>query len=352
VEVIENKSPDRPLALREHIVRIVSGDSLGLVSPAEEIELVSDTAGTLYVLDPGSQRVIRLAALEGPIDVWGGKGGGPGELQDPVALSVDTSGALAILDAGRMAIQRFSRTGTPLDPVPFSALTSGFTDLSFMGDGAVIERRLRSGEAWRRQLLFARGRDTILIGEEAPEPLNPVAYPGCHIVATPASPVFASRMRWTASRSGVAVASGPEYDIQLYRGPQSRRLVRRSIKPRPATRELALRALGQGYTFHLGRHGDCVVSAAELLEKAGMANVIPMVSRLYLNRDQSLWVERTVIPGEARLIDLFDSTGSYMGTLTGDHLFPEAAGPGSTLAAIRPDSLGVADVVLFRMERD
>jgi hypothetical protein len=349
---IENGGQDRPLAMRQQIVRILRGDSLALVSSADEIRLASDASGTLYILDPGSQRVLRLDSLAGPIDVWGGKGGGPGELQYPASLSVDISGTLAVLDGGKMAIQRFSSDATPLDPVPFSSLVSGFGSLSYTNMGAVIERRRVTGESWQRQLLFATGLDTTLLMESEPEALHPVAYPGCHIVATPASPVFAPQLHWIATHSGVAIARGPEYEVRLYHGPHLSRVVRRSITPRPATRKLALLVLGQGHTFHMGRYGDCVVSAAEMLEKAGMADVIPLINGLYLDRDRSLWVEREVIPGEPRLIDLFDTAGMYMGTLTGDHLFPQATGPSGTLAAVRSDSLGVADVVLFRMQGD
>jgi hypothetical protein len=95
------------------------------------------------------------------------------------------------------------------------------------------------------------------------------------------------------------------------------------VPPRAATKELATQDLGEGQRWFIGAR-PCVLPAAEIVERQGIAPTIPVIKRLSMAEDGTLWVERWTLKGEPPLRDLFDPSGAYLGTLTGDLAWPQA----------------------------
>jgi hypothetical protein len=350
IEIVTNTATDWPLREHEQVTRTL-GEALALASAAGQVSVASDRDSVLYVLDERDARLLRVRVTDGQTVQVAGKGDGPGELRFPVSLTMDSLGVLSVMDLGRQQVQPFAPDGTPLDPTPTADISTGLFDLAHTTHGTLLEADVRTEQGRFRHLLVARPGDTTEIAATAPRPPGSVFYQTCGISMS-ATPLFTSWIRWRASRSGVAVVTGSEYEVRLYDGPRLRRIIRRKIPPRPATRALALQELGEGMVINVGNEKDCRIPPQEMLDQQGVADVIPAIDMVYLGDDQSLWVKRKVVKGEPELIDLFDSTGAYIGTETGDHLFPQTAGPNGTLVTVTSDSLDLASVVLFRMERD
>ena len=71
--------------------------------------------GDLYVVEGTlDQRVWRFDAGGSPLTDWGGSGLQPGELNQPMGLTVDAAGAVYVADAGNDRIQKFAPDGTLL----------------------------------------------------------------------------------------------------------------------------------------------------------------------------------------------------------------------------------------------
>ncbi len=71
--------------------------------------------GALLIADRGRDRIV-LVALDSLqlIGVWGGSGGGPGELDGPTGLAVGDDGTVHVVDGGNGRVQRLSAGGAPL----------------------------------------------------------------------------------------------------------------------------------------------------------------------------------------------------------------------------------------------
>jgi hypothetical protein len=62
---------------------------------------------------------------------------------------------------------------------------------------------------------------------------------------------------------------------------------------------------------------ECVVSAAELVAKRGVASNVQPIRRLAIDLEGNIWAERNTFPDEAPRTDIFDKSGRYLGTLAG-----------------------------------
>jgi DNA-binding beta-propeller fold protein YncE len=73
-----------------------------------------DAAGTIYVADPGNQRIQKFSPDRSFIAAWGEEGTGDGQFRLPIDLAVDEQGRVYVVDFLRSDIQVFDADGTHL----------------------------------------------------------------------------------------------------------------------------------------------------------------------------------------------------------------------------------------------
>jgi hypothetical protein len=121
----------------------------------------------------------------------------------------------------------------------------------------------------------------------------------------------------------VAVVSGPNYEIDVFRRGVLVRKITRAVKPRPASRELALQEVRDGH--ELTAPVRCRISPSELVDARGFAENVPAISGLAVAPDGSVWVRRGFVSGEDEpTIDIYGPDGAYLGTLPAGSPFPVA----------------------------
>jgi hypothetical protein len=129
--------------------------------------------------------------------------------------------------------------------------------------------------------------------------------------------------RWTGNQQLVALTTSDAYEITVWSAGKRVRVIRRAVPPRAATTELAMQDLGEGQRMFIGARPG-VLPAAEIVEQQGIAPTIPVIKRLSMAEDGTLWVERWTVKGETPLRDIFDPSGAYLGTLQGERPWPQA----------------------------
>ena len=74
-----------------------------------------DAGGNAYVLDRRRSRIVAFSRATGlPVRTIGSPGSGPGQLQNPSALTIDGGGTIVVADSGNERIARFSTGGSYL----------------------------------------------------------------------------------------------------------------------------------------------------------------------------------------------------------------------------------------------
>lgn len=89
-----------------------------LFTLSEGLALPSDVAvgrdGRIYVVDSGNHRIAVFQRGGKRLFTFGSRGGGTGQLRDPVGIGMDASGQVYVADKGNHRIQIFSADGAPV----------------------------------------------------------------------------------------------------------------------------------------------------------------------------------------------------------------------------------------------
>lgn len=94
----------------------------------------------------------------------------------------------------------------------------------------------------------------------------------------------------------------------------------------------------------------CSVPWEQYVEARGIEEWIPVIRRLAIAPDATIWVERRLVEGGAR-IDLITADGEYFGTLPAGTPFPAAFTPDGDLIVIEADELDVERLVIYDVMR-
>jgi DNA-binding beta-propeller fold protein YncE len=70
-----------------------------------------DGSGTVYVVDSKNNRIQKLAADGTPLLMWGHEGSGPGEFKDPCGITAGSDGSVYVADTWNHRVQKFTATG-------------------------------------------------------------------------------------------------------------------------------------------------------------------------------------------------------------------------------------------------
>ncbi|HVF43430.1 MAG TPA: PxKF domain-containing protein [Pyrinomonadaceae bacterium] len=71
-----------------------------------------DSAGNVYVADPGNNRVQKFTSAGAFITSWGGAGSGNGQMSGPSGVAIDAADKVYVADTGNHRVQVFNTSGT------------------------------------------------------------------------------------------------------------------------------------------------------------------------------------------------------------------------------------------------
>lgn len=306
--------------------------------------------GQIFVLDASHHRVAVFDSSGTPIRVIGKPGGGPGEFQRPVALRLEEDQVVAVLDIGKQALIRFTPDGSPIGQQSVDVLRVGADwHPSASGTYWTLRERATDGAELTTLVHVSAEGDTVALVRHRTSPQTPVRLTSCGIVIS-LGPLFEPLMRWDVVGDDLAVSHGAGYVVDMFRGTQHMRSVRRNIDPLETTEAMALEGLGEGRTIHSSR-GTHVCDAEEELEKRGYANVIPVIDDVALAPDGTLWVQRASLGEDAGSIDLFNPDGGYLGSLTTGELFPVGFLPDGRPLVVIADGFDVERLGVMQLKK-
>jgi hypothetical protein len=84
-------------------------------------DFVLDSAGNMYILDAGDNRVQKLSPEAQFLKSFGRRGQGPGEFQSPFSLAVDDRDRLYVFDTGNTRIQVLNTEGQTIETIKFAS---------------------------------------------------------------------------------------------------------------------------------------------------------------------------------------------------------------------------------------
>lgn len=113
-------------AVKLELVRTIGGldadENLSFNAP---YDIVLDSAGNMYILDTGNNRIQKLGPQGKFIKTIGRQGQGPGEFQGVFSIDIDEQDNLFVYEVRNMRIQVLSSEGRPLSTVKFDAFSMG-----------------------------------------------------------------------------------------------------------------------------------------------------------------------------------------------------------------------------------
>jgi hypothetical protein len=318
----------------------------------------ADAAGRIYVLDPENSRIVVFDSDGQFIRSMGGSGGGPGEFQSAASMSVSPEGAVAVFDFRKGSLVRFDENGEVEveQPFPLFPRPDGQRHFEQFHDTTLVSTTHFSSDGNSQQQVLQQivDSDTLVLAELPLPPATLAMFEKCG-GGLRLPPIFAPQVAWDTQRGMVAVSLTMEYSISIREDGYLTRIARRAIEPRPASRERAILNLGEGMSIDFGR-GPCLIDPAEMVDKRGYAEVVPLIGTVFLSPSGELWVERfttdfTVDADSIPPVDVFDAGGSYVGTLVSESFSPVVLLPGERVGVVETDELDVQRLVVLSIQR-
>ena len=339
-----------------------------------------DAAGNLYVLDRGNARVQVFGPDGRFLRQIGKKGGGPGELQLPVGMTVARDGSVIVLDLARGAFSYFSGSGEflrnahfeegrPLPGIvahPAGGVVYLGSNFGPMRGDELAAPSDSSPLLWRRSA-EAEG-DVLLRVKTARPTIRQSGSASNRQVMVGPPPMFTPTVRWALlPNAALAVADDETHTVRVYnrdgalqrtiRGPAEPAPVTESLKEKAREQRRAMSASGGAVSIRAentnGRTRTSVggsqrAEVGRMLANMTFAETVPVIRSIAADREGRLWIERIgADPLEPGPIDIVDSRGVYSGTLRG-HEIPDAFGPTRLAAYIVEDEETGIDRVVVR----
>ena len=352
VPIVQDSEGDRTLQWQFEQQWAVGGaaDTLVVSSyPFHPAWVDVDESGRVYVLQ-GRSRVLVLSGQDGSlVGTVGRRGGGPGEMQDAMALAVSGDSLLVAYDVNR----GFVRWRLPtMDYHTFTQAAVGAMDGNMMAfDEGIIYTERESGSnanqhvsrehvTWWTALETRRmisGRETVW---------STVDFPSCDIFDMTYPRVFYPSVPWYDRGNRLAIASDLEYIVYVFDDMQPTMQIRRNIDPRRVDRRMALRG-AEGRVVLRG----CVVPSEEAVRAMGFEEYLQAVAKVAVGPDGAIWVLRGQVADEPSLIDVFGSDGHYVGTLPPGSPFPIAFLSSDRILVAALDELDAPTLTAYDVSR-
>jgi len=289
----------------------------GIDDPSVQLTLVFpqhvlvDGRGGFAVLNAQEAYVAQFDGNGRLVRKLGRKGGGPGELQFPLAVSSDSLGQVWVFDVTKRALVGYGPSGAALPEV--SARGRGLLQrFAWLPDGAVLLERTRADTT---VLLRVHGPDTAVVARMVGETARPVDRTACGLRGETRRPVFSADFSWAARNDVIAYIADGEFGVTIVRGNGPPRRLQRQATPPPATADLARRALGGGDSVFINDRGWCTTPVSVILAGAGVAARVPAYQRVLIDASSRVWAIRYPLPGANPEADIFDIERGYVGTV-------------------------------------
>jgi len=313
-----------------------------------------DAQGRIFVLDRRDHRVVAFDSQGEFLLEMGGEGGGPGEFRIPVTMDVGPDGTIAVFDFGKGHLVRFTSEGEILPESPFQINPPPGPHPHFrqMETAILVSARVAVTEPdTRRQALqIMSPQDTVELADRSYPRAEMVMYRSC-AGGLALEPLFDPEFAWAANDHGIILSRTDGYALEVREGETLVRSIRRELKPRPATRGMALAELGEGLKVNFGS-GPCTIPPEEMVEDRGFAETLPWIRQITLAPSGELWVwRREVGPDTQGPIDVFDPSGAYLGTLPPGTPFPLVFLDESRFGAAVTDEFDITRLAVYEVNR-
>jgi hypothetical protein len=374
------------------------GESWELLSNVRS--LAFDAQDNLYVLDSGNFRVLVFDADGTFVRQIGKQGEGPGEITFALGMVVDAKGDVVVYDMGRGGFTVYGRDGS------YKTTITGSQDSRLLG-GTGLQAVPGGGIALRTTSVFRGGPGQPVTQPTGPTKAPIVVHPltpngavrtlyeiemppptvvesgnanNRRVMVSMSQPVFSPAVGWgVLPTGGIALNTGDAYAVQVL-GADGRvqRVFSTGAKPRAVSnrdreqardqRRASMRNPTSGpgiavrnvngqtsYSFSGPGNGSPPSDAQieESVRSLEFAETVPLVRGVFTDGSGRIWVTRTSEdnPTQDGFIDLLDSSGRYIGSLTGESV-PAAVSASGLAAYITRDELDIEQVVVRRLPAD
>lgn len=315
-----------------------------------------DSLGRIYVLDKGNHRVVVFDSSGTFVTTHGAQGEAPGELQQPEALVVHPDGTVHVFDFGKRGFARFGADGTSLETIP-ARNYFGDDDIDFDGARIIHTRTSRGGtDAPDSMRLISYEPDAepeVRAARSIPRGTT-VTFAGCPLTVGGLRPYLTPDVSWSQQGDHLLAHATDEYDLTLFVRDTLRLVIRRPIGAITVTGEMAERVAEEEFgaegfviTYPGGR---CDITPSEMVARRGHEQAVSPVHSVRLAPDLSIWVRRRRAEAPDQ-IDVFASSGEYLGTLPQGSAFPDAFLSPTRYATVERDADGVEHVTIYEIIR-
>jgi hypothetical protein len=358
VEIVLSQGDDRPLSWVLEPVAEIRSDSAGagLFNPSADL-VRTDAAGRIYILDRDANRILVFDDKGKLLRTEGRKGGGPGEMDFPISFAVSSDGTAAVFDISKHHIVRWGPAGEVLPELEVGNFFGG--RMYVTGDSVLHDftsNDVASGTA-TGGIRWSDGGGNVMAADAGEPvfsydlpPFKPIELKSCGMGFSGMPPIFSPAVAWDATGGRVAFARQDVYDVHLRENGRDVRRIRRDVTPVEATKELAVRELGDGMKVRTNA-GMRVCQTDEVVEQRGIAPTLPLVRNIALSPDGELWVRRGGISGDPAPIDVFAADGAYIGTLPPTVPFPAAFLPDDRIVAVDVDEDDLGHARIYKVKR-
>lgn len=378
--------PGRDNTLRERpadvfTVGTVEGEDWEMFSGIRSI--VFDASDNMYVLDSQNTRVLVFAADGRFVRQFGKRGGGPGELQAPLAMTVSSDGSIVVSDLANRAFVVFRPDGEHVRNITFGDDVGFPMAIAADRRGSIVARALdrprpdgppdeAAFSPIYRQPLDGGDTQTLYRVPVTPPRVtdSSVSGGGRRIAAIRMDPVFGPTPSFGVLPSGIAVHHETDYAIRILddAGRHVRTLAR-SYRPTRVTKkhqedwqEQRRKAAtqGTGPTFVMSRASSTGTSTTVgqappqsvsfSLDDVPFAEFMSVVTSVRTDPLGRIWVQRRQPDGAvAGPIDLVMADGRYIGTLPAQPMPAAVSASGLAAWVVTDAELGVERVVVKRL---
>lgn len=356
IEIVESRGEDTELTWALQREFELGGQESGPESffSVGPMTVGVDSGGRIYVLNPQESHVAVFSPEGEYIRTVGAPGEGPGEISMAASLSVSTGGAVSVFDFGKGSLVQFGPEGGFLRNLPFRFFPwpGAMRHVTETAEGFLVATMATPLEenTFRHALQLISGSDTTVVADRSfPQP-GMALYPSCG-GGLNLPRIFEVQVTWDALEGTVVVSRSDLYELEIFEDGHLTQRIRRALGPQPATDQMAIEELGEGFRINFGS-GPCLIQPREMVDARGFAATLPWIQQVTLAPGGEVWVGRkelgSISPG---LIDVFDGTGAYRGTLPSGTPFPLVFLDEDRFGAEERDAMDISRLVVYRVIR-